>query len=91
MDYGKLQRSGCQSLFSAISIESLAMSLSVSLDVRIVRLGWWVFGSCSCSDHAKCAVVSPPLDGEPPAYRCRCVDGFVGDGFMDGLGCRKGT
>ncbi|XP_057765964.1 wall-associated receptor kinase-like 14 [Salvia miltiorrhiza] len=89
MDYGKLRRSGCQSLFSAISIESLDMSLTVSLDVRIVRLGWWVLGSCGCSDHAKCTGVLPPLDGEPPAYRCRCVDGFVGDGFRDGVGCRK--
>ncbi|KAL1534889.1 non-specific serine/threonine protein kinase [Salvia divinorum] len=89
MDYGKLRRSGCTSLFSAISIESLDMSnLSVSLDVRIVRLGWWRLGSCDCSDHAKCEAVSPP-NGESPAYRCRCIDGFVGDGFRDGMGCRK--
>ncbi|XP_042006518.1 wall-associated receptor kinase-like 14 isoform X3 [Salvia splendens] len=90
MDYGKLRRSGCTSLFSAISIESLDMSnLSVSLDVRIVRLGWWRLGRCGCSDHAKCEAVSPPGNGEASAYRCRCLDGFVGDGFRDGMGCRR--
>ncbi|XP_047977473.1 wall-associated receptor kinase-like 14 [Salvia hispanica] len=90
MDYGRLRRSGCTSLFSAISIESLDMSnLSVSLDVRIVRLGWWRLGRCGCSDHAKCEAVLPPGIGDAAAYRCRCVDGFVGDGFRDGMGCRR--
>ncbi|KAG6406389.1 hypothetical protein SASPL_133989 [Salvia splendens] len=90
MDYGRLRRSGCTSLFSAISIKSLDMSnLSVSLDVRIVRLGWWRLGRCGCSDHAKCEAVSPPGNVEVAAYRCRCVDGFVGDGFRDGMGCRR--
>lgn len=90
MDYDKVLRSGCRSLFSAISVESLDMSPSVSLEVRIVRLGWWIQGNCGCSKHAKCIGVSPPLEGKPKAYRCRCVEGFVGDGFSGGVGCRRG-
>ncbi|KAK4390627.1 Wall-associated receptor kinase-like 14 [Sesamum angolense] len=40
IDYNNLTRSGCGSLFSAISMESFANSSSVSLDVQIVRIGW---------------------------------------------------
>ncbi|KAH6788480.1 Protein kinase superfamily protein [Perilla frutescens var. frutescens] len=89
LDYGKLRRSGCRSLFSAISVKSLEVSPSLSLDVRIMRLGWWVLGDCSCSDHAKCDPVSPEFNRSLPAYRCRCAEGFVGDGFSHGVGCRK--
>ncbi|KAH6769439.1 hypothetical protein C2S51_014775 [Perilla frutescens var. frutescens] len=91
IDYEKLRWSGCQTLYSAISIESSEVSPSVSLDLQIVRLGWWILGEyCSCSENAICTRVSTPLEGRPLAYRCQCLDGFVGDGFMDGVGCRKG-
>ncbi|KAI3460273.1 hypothetical protein Pfo_016936 [Paulownia fortunei] len=89
IDYKNLTRSGCRSLFSAISMESFAKSSSVSLDVQIVRIAWWLLGDCRCSENARCFPVSPPVDGNPPAYRCQCVEGFVGDGFRDGFGCRK--
>lgn len=67
-------------------------SSSVSLDVQVVRLGWWLRGECRCSRNAKCVPVSPPRGGGSlPAYRCECNEGFAGDGFIDGVGCRKGT
>ncbi|KAK4429113.1 Wall-associated receptor kinase-like 14 [Sesamum alatum] len=89
IDYNNLTRSGCRSLFSAISMESFANSSSVSLDVQIVRMGWWLHGACRCSENAKCVPVTPPVEGSPPAYRCECLEGFAGDGFRDGMGCRK--
>ncbi|KAL0314742.1 UNVERIFIED_CONTAM: Wall-associated receptor kinase-like 14 [Sesamum angustifolium] len=89
IDYNNLTRSGCRSLFSAISMESFANSSSVSLDVQIVRIGWWLHGACRCSENAKCIPVTPPAEKSSPAYRCECLEGFAGDGFRDGLGCRK--
>ncbi|KAK6115900.1 hypothetical protein DH2020_008169 [Rehmannia glutinosa] len=90
IDYGNLTRSGCRTLFSAISMESFGGSSAVSLDVQMVRVGWWLLGECRCSDNASCFRVSPPVEGNPAAYRCQCEEGFAGDGFRDGLGCRKG-
>ncbi|KAG6400989.1 hypothetical protein SASPL_137834 [Salvia splendens] len=91
IDYGKLARSGCRSLFSAISMEAYSNSSSVSLDVQVVRVGWWLRGGCRCSRNARCVRVSPPPlgGGETTAYRCECFEGFNGDGFLDGVGCRK--
>ncbi|KAL7117179.1 hypothetical protein ACP275_03G056600 [Erythranthe tilingii] len=91
IDYRNLTRSGCRTLFSAISMESFANTSSVSLDMQIVRLGWWLHGKCRCSENAKCVHVSPPSGRNHPAaaYRCECLDGFAGDGFLDGMGCRK--
>ncbi|XP_057793891.1 wall-associated receptor kinase-like 14 [Salvia miltiorrhiza] len=90
IDYGNLTRSGCRSLFSAISMAAYSNSSSVSLDVEVVRVGWWLRGDCRCSRNARCVPVSPPLlGGDTPAYRCECFKGFAGDGFLDGVGCRK--
>lgn len=97
IDYENLTRTGCSSLFSAISMEASSNSSSVSLDVHVVRVGWWLRGDCRCSRNANCVHVSPPLHGGPPprdgvfppAYRCECPEGFDGDGFLDGEGCRK--
>ncbi|KAK4490352.1 hypothetical protein RD792_001028 [Penstemon davidsonii] len=92
LDYQNLIRtSGCRFLFSGISMESFGNSSSVSLDVQIVRMGWWVQGQCRCSENARCVNVSTPIDGNPAAYRCQCVEGFHGDGFRDGFGCRRET
>ncbi|KAH6776494.1 Protein kinase superfamily protein [Perilla frutescens var. hirtella] len=91
IDYENLRRTGCSSLFSAISMETYPNSSSVSLDVRIVRVGWWLPGDCRCSRNANCVRVSatPIHGGLPQGYRCACVEGFNGDGFLDGVGCRK--
>ncbi|KAL6493138.1 hypothetical protein OROGR_032897 [Orobanche gracilis] len=92
IDYGKLTRSGCRFLFSAISTESFANSSSVSLDVQMMSMEWWLRGGCRCSDNAKCLPVSTlPVEGNPVAYRCECLEGFTGDGFLDGFGCHKAS
>ncbi|PIN19110.1 Serine/threonine protein kinase [Handroanthus impetiginosus] len=89
MNYENLRSTGCRFLFSAISMGDLGKSSSVSLDIQIVRIGWWLMGECRCSKNANCVRVSPPVDGDTTAYRCQCMEGFAGDGFRDGVGCRK--
>lgn len=87
IDYENLTRSGCGSLFSGISVMN---SSPASLDFQMMRMGWWLIGECRCSENAKCVVVSPPAKGNLSGYRCQCQQGFTGDGFRDGLGCRRG-
>lgn len=90
MDYLNLTRTGCESFFSAISTESLGNSSAVSLDVEVVQLEWWVEGNCeNCSKYATCVRIEAPIDGAD-GYRCRCLSGFVGDGYRGSSGCRKG-
>lgn len=91
IDYSSIMRSGCRTLFSAISIEPLSGNGSpVSLEVEMVQLGWWLEGDCECSANANCTRVLSPVNGQQ-GYRCRCYDGFVGDGYRAGLGCRKAS
>ncbi|XP_060199551.1 wall-associated receptor kinase-like 14 [Lycium barbarum] len=88
IDFKNLSRTGCRSFFSAISVESTLNSSAVSLDVQMVQLGWWVRGNCRCSSNANCTKIKSPVDGKK-GYRCQCFEGFIGDGFLDGSGCRK--
>ncbi|XP_051123607.1 wall-associated receptor kinase-like 14 isoform X2 [Andrographis paniculata] len=89
INYQNLTTRGCRSLFSAISMESFVNSSSVSLDVQTVRIGWWLRGDCRCSKNAKCIPIAPPIEPNATAYRCQCSEGFAGDGFLAGVGCRK--
>ncbi|KAJ4965327.1 hypothetical protein NE237_017176 [Protea cynaroides] len=50
--------------------------------------GGWKGEECNCSPNANCTKVTSPYDGKP-GFRCRCNEGFEGDGFEAGLGCRK--
>ncbi|CAK9171765.1 unnamed protein product [Ilex paraguariensis] len=90
IDYYNLTRSRCRSLFSAISVVSLGgiNSSAVSLEVQVVQLGWWLEGLCQCSDHAHCTKIFPPVN-DRLGYRCQCLEGYRGDGYRAGLGCRK--
>ena len=62
---------------------------AVSLEVATIELGWWLQGGCQCSPDANCTVIESPV-GRKPGFRCSCKEGFVGDGFLAGTGCRKG-
>ncbi|XP_057503964.1 wall-associated receptor kinase-like 14 [Actinidia eriantha] len=90
MDLGVLKGSGCRSLFSAIAVETAGNGSEVTLDVQVVKLGWWLEGGCACSDNANCTEVTSPVNGHR-GFRCRCLDGFVGDGFRVGFGCRRAS
>lgn len=92
VNYRRLMRSGCRDLFSGIWMEGFENSSSVvSLDVQIVRMGWWLEGDCRCVENAVCVRVVPPVETAAMGYRCECAQGFQGDGFRDGVGCRRGT
>ncbi|XAR64092.1 Non-specific serine/threonine protein kinase [Bertholletia excelsa] len=90
MNYTFLMGLRCWSFFSAISVNSLGNSSEVSLGVQVVKLGWWLEGECQCSENANCTEVSSPIDGAK-GYRCRCLDGFNGDGYRNGSGCQRAS
>lgn len=85
MRYSDLKQSGCQFLFSSLAFNS-GEKTSVSLEFERVELEWWLHGNCSCSENANCHNFT--ANGKH-VHRCRCKEGFEGDGFKHGTGCRK--
>lgn len=59
-----------------------------ALVFRKLELGWWLEGDCRCDSNASCTRLWSPATGRP-GFRCRCEEGFHGDGFLDGMGCRR--
>ncbi|KAF1865570.1 hypothetical protein Lal_00004946 [Lupinus albus] len=86
----KLERLGCEYFMSSIATEDLRNNsgTAVSLEVATIELGWWLQGSCECSGDANCTEILSPVDGKV-GFRCLCKQGFIGDGFLAGNGCRK--
>uniref|UniRef100_A0A0A9FA87 Protein kinase domain-containing protein n=1 Tax=Arundo donax TaxID=35708 RepID=A0A0A9FA87_ARUDO len=76
--------SECDGLVSAVSYWDTP---APSLLLGVLELEWWVPGPCSCSRHANCTPVTTPTSRQ--AFRCDCLEGFEGDGFADGTGCRR--
>lgn len=90
MKYYNLEKTSCDSVITSISIETSGHnSSSPSLNAQLMQLGWWLEGYCQCSEHSNCTYISSPADGKP-GYRCQCLEGYVGDGYIAGMGCRKG-
>ncbi|KAL8528618.1 hypothetical protein ACS0TY_006167 [Phlomoides rotata] len=92
LDLDKVKGKGnCRFLLSSIMVDlkenasGLLPSKKVALDFQTVELGWWLDGNCSCDPEANCT----PVKGK--GYRCTCKDGYVGDGFAGGDGCRKAS
>ncbi|XVE69969.1 hypothetical protein DITRI_Ditri10aG0033700 [Diplodiscus trichospermus] len=93
VDYKKLMnmRTNCKSFLSAISAESF--NESGVLEIQVVELGWWLEGRCSdnfCSENSICDEIVSPFNGQP-GFHCRCKQGFIGDGYRAGGGCRKAS
>nr|XP_048328922.1 PR5-like receptor kinase [Ziziphus jujuba var. spinosa] len=83
IDFDNVKRKRCDYLLSSISSDSLKM------EARVVELAWWLDGDCEqlCDRNAKCTNVQPPHG--KPGHRCHCQEGFQGDGYKAGIGCRK--
>lgn len=78
-----MSRSGCKSVFSSVATIKSDMN---SLEFQALELGWWLPGDCLiCSENATCTHVNGTN-----GVRCQCMDGFEGDGFLEGKPCRKG-
>ncbi|XP_027359690.1 wall-associated receptor kinase-like 14 [Abrus precatorius] len=84
--YEDLNQTGCNYLFSAVTF---GHSKEISLQFQVVELGWWLQGGCQCSENATCTPLH--LHGGSFGFRCQCQDGFRGDGFINGTGCRKAS
>ncbi|KAF7829716.1 wall-associated receptor kinase-like 14 [Senna tora] len=96
MSYQNLTKSHCSYLMSSIAAEDVSdiwgtkTETALSFEVETIELGWWLQGHCQCSPEANCTTLDSPVD-KKPAYRCRCKEGFVGDGYSAGKGCRKAS
>ncbi|MED6120593.1 hypothetical protein PIB30_022252 [Stylosanthes scabra] len=90
LSYDELNNSGCKFLFSSVAIGQSKEVLF--LQFQVVELGWWVQGSChdsGCSQNATCTEVVNPQGENSSGFRCQCIHGFQGDGFINGTGCRR--
>lgn len=85
LTYESVNFTGCRNVFSSFVIGS---GQPVSLEFERVQLDWWVNGNCDCAKNAKCENFSTVESGK--GFRCQCTDGFIGDGFKHGRGCRSG-
>ncbi|KAM1223713.1 hypothetical protein ACFX2G_043661 [Malus domestica] len=90
LNFGSVEQKDCKFLLSSISAPSpqlLNSSTPLLLEVEVVELEWWLEGTCGCDKNANCTTVVSPNGTE--GYRCNCKEGFDGDGYVAGLGCRK--
>ncbi|CAL5367141.1 unnamed protein product [Camellia sinensis] len=91
MTFQNLSKNHCKFLFTSITVDlsnDSNKSSAVPLQFQVAELEWWLEGRCNCSPLADCTAVTPPNGGS--GFRCRCKEGFEGDGFLGGGGgCRK--
>lgn len=90
MNYTNLTSENCQGLFSSIALDldnNNSQNSDVSLEFQTMELGWWLNERCNCVKNANCTTVL--LSNGTTGSRCRCLEGFMGDGFRDGEGCRR--
>ncbi|KAL3583650.1 hypothetical protein D5086_014711 [Populus alba] len=85
--YENMTSTTCKSVFSSLFIwwEGSA----VSFQFERFELEWWLEGDYNtlCSNNANHTKVK--LSNGGVGLRCHCADGFAGDGFAAGKGCRK--
>jgi len=88
LGYDNMTSTRCKSVFSSLfrGWEGSA----VSFQFERVELEWWLEGDSNnlCSNNANSTKVK--LWNGRGGFRCHCADGFAGDGFAAGNGCRKG-
>ncbi|RYQ80472.1 hypothetical protein Ahy_Scaffold1g106863 isoform F [Arachis hypogaea] len=90
LSYDELKNTRCKFLFSSVALGQSKELLF--LQFQVVELGWWIQGSChdsGCSQNATCTEVTNPQGKNSSGFRCQCLHGFQGDGFINGTGCRR--
>ncbi|XVF61923.1 hypothetical protein PTKIN_Ptkin08bG0174000 [Pterospermum kingtungense] len=89
LSFEEVNSTQCRLLFSSTSIVmDSATNSAVSLEMERVNLEWWINGDCNCDGNANCTNV---MNGNRTmGFRCVCKEGFEGDGFKEGSGCRRG-
>ncbi|XP_027153519.1 wall-associated receptor kinase-like 14 [Coffea eugenioides] len=97
-DSDHLKQINCTVVYSSIAValddtndddNRSSVSTALLLNFQTLELGWWLDGPCNCHESASCTNVSTPRRRQ--GYRCRCKEGFVGDGFADGGGCKRAS
>lgn len=88
MSYENVNGTNCKFLLSSVAVDADGNASAVSLQFQTVELGWWLEGPLACSAHASPEKFLTPNGTR--GFRCWCQDGFRGDGFLEGKGCRKG-
>ncbi|KAI3713079.1 hypothetical protein L1987_71650 [Smallanthus sonchifolius] len=83
----KLDAAGCRTLISSVTVDVNGSISLVTVGFQFLELGWWVRGECSCDENAVCRNVS--FEKQTVGYRCNCNEGYAGDGFIAGDGCRR--
>ncbi|KAK8996382.1 hypothetical protein V6N11_076619 [Hibiscus sabdariffa] len=88
LSFDEVNNTHCRSLFSSTTIlADPASDSAFSLEMGRVNLEWWVKGECNCDANASCRKVE---NGDKTVgFRCLCREGFDGDGFKEGRGCRR--
>ncbi|KAL8257207.1 hypothetical protein R6Q59_029248, partial [Mikania micrantha] len=87
LDYEVISRMGCQ-LLSGLVARDPGSSSGEPFDYQVLKLGWWLIGTCDCSGDADCTKIVSPADGSD-GYRCKCNSEFVGDGYKSSSYCRN--
>ncbi|GJU21305.1 hypothetical protein Tco_1154647 [Tanacetum coccineum] len=88
LDYGNVTGMGCRFLLTGFVSKRVGGIGPPPSMTRAVELGWWVKGSCNCSDGADCTQIVSPVDGSD-GFRCNCKSGLEGDGYKSSIGCQK--
>ncbi|XP_021725410.1 receptor kinase-like protein Xa21 [Chenopodium quinoa] len=85
--YEDVTDSRCNLLYSSIVVDSFVSGGNPDdtwLELEAVQVSWWINGECRCHEKARCIQVAGAS-----GFRCQCDKGFIGDGFIDGEGCRN--
>lgn len=89
MNYKDVNNTQCHFLLSSTAIlTEPERGSSVSLVMGRINLKWWVKGKCNCDENANCTEVKN--GNKTVGFTCLCREGFEGDGFKQGGGCRRG-
>ncbi|KAL4290878.1 hypothetical protein GQ457_14G003740 [Hibiscus cannabinus] len=88
LSFEEVNQTECRFLLSSTSfVVDSARNSSISLELEQVNLGWWIKGPCDCDRNATCESVN--RRNSTVGFNCLCREGFEGDGFRAGGGCRR--